>query len=162
MLPKAAVDESFHFYGKVLQGTPEQSARWKRAVAATNVALGEAVGKLYVERYFPPQAKAQVNAIVDALLKAFSRAHRHARLDGAGDQGRGQGKLATLKVGVGYPDHWLDYSGLRVVPGDAFGNADRAERFELARNLAKLGRPVDRGRMGDDAADGQRRQPAGA
>ncbi len=144
VLPKAAVDESFHFYGTVLQGTPELSARWKRAVTSTNLALGDAVGKLYVERYFPPQVKAQVTALVDALLKAFSERIDHLEWMAPATKAQAHAKLAALKVGVGYPDHWVDYSGLRVVRGDAYGNADRAERFELARNLAKLGRPVDR------------------
>ncbi len=144
VLPQAAVTESFHFYGTVLQGTPQLSVRWKRAVNATDAALGDAIGKLYVERYFPPEAKAQITVLVDALLKAFSLRIDH--LDWMSPETRAQAhaKLAALKVGVGYPDHWVDYSNLRVVRGDAYGNADRAERFELARNLGKLGKPVDR------------------
>ncbi len=144
VLPKGAVAEDFHFYGTVLQGTPQLSVRWKRAVNSTNAALGDAVGKLYVAKYFPPEAKAQITALVDALLKAFSQRIDH--LDWMSPQTREQAhaKLAALKVGVGYPDHWIDYSSLRIVRGDAYGNADRAERFELARNLAKLGKPVDR------------------
>jgi putative endopeptidase len=144
VLPKAAVAESFHFYGTVLQGTPELSVRWKRAVASTNLALGDAVGKLYVQRYFPPEAKAQITALVDALLKAFSQRIDHLEWMSPETRAQAQAKLAALKVGVGYPDHWIDYSNLRVVRGDAYGNADRAEHFQLARNLAKLGKPVDR------------------
>ena len=143
-LPKALVDEDFHFYGTVLQGTPQLSLRWKRGVNATSAALGDAVGKLYVARYFPPEAKAQVTALVEGLFKAFSQ-----RIDGLSwmtpeTRAQAHAKLAALKVGVGYPDHWIDYSALRIVRGDAYGNADRSERFELARNLAKLGKPVDR------------------
>jgi len=143
-LPKALVDEDFRFYGTALEGTPELSARWKRAVGATNGALGDAVGKLYVARYFPPEAKAQATALVDALFKAF--AQRLDRLEWMSPATRAQAhaKLAALKVGVGYPDHWIDYSALHIVRGDAYGNADRSERFDLARNLAKLGKPVDR------------------
>jgi putative endopeptidase len=144
VLPKAAVAESFNFYGTVLQGTPQLSVRWKRAVTSTNVALGDAVGKLYVERYFPPEAKAQITALVDALLKAFSQRIDHLEWMSAETRAQAHAKLAALKVGVGYPDHWIDYSSLRIVRGDAYGNADRAERFELARDLAKLGKPVDR------------------
>ena len=144
VLPKGAVDENFHFYGTVLQGTPELSARWKRAVTSTNLALGDAVGKLYVARYFPPEAKAQVTALVDALLKAFSQRIDQLAWMSAETKAQAHAKLAALKVGVGYPDHWIDYSDLRVVRGDAYGNADRSEHFELARNLAKLGKPVDR------------------
>ena len=144
VLPQAAVAENFHFYGTVLQGTPQLSVRWKRAVNSTNLALGDAIGKLYVARYFPPEAKAQITALVDALLKAFSL--RIDQLTWMSPETRAQAhaKLAALKVGVGYPDHWVDYSNLRIVRGDAYGNADRAEHFELARNLAKLGKPVDR------------------
>ncbi len=143
-LPRAMVNERFRFYGTVLQGTPQLALRWKRGIDATNGALGEAVGRLYVAKYFPPEAKAQITALVDALLKAF--AQRIDRLEWMAPETRAQAhaKLSALKVGVGYPDHWRDYSALRIVRGDAYGNADRAERFELARNLAKLDKPVDR------------------
>jgi putative endopeptidase len=144
VLPQAAVAENFHFYGTVLQGTPQLSVRWKRAVNSTNAAMGDAVGKLYVERYFPPEAKAQITALVDALLKAFSLRIDHLAWMSPETKAQAHAKLAALRVGVGYPDHWVNYSGLRIVRGDAYGNADRAERFELARNLAKLGKPVDR------------------
>jgi putative endopeptidase len=144
LLPKAFVEEHFAFHGRVLLGTPQQLPRWKLAVAATNEALGEAVGKLYVQRYFPPAEKARAEAMVRNLLTAFA-----ARLDrltwmAPATRAKAKEKLATLKVGVGYPDKWRDYSGLLVVPGDAFGNAERAELFEYQRNLAKFGKPVDR------------------
>src|SRR6266508_454211 len=143
-LPKAFVDESFAFYSRVLTGTPRQRDRWKRGVAATNAALGEAVGKLYVRRYFPPSEKARAEEMVRNLVSAFSR-----RIDKLGwmtpeTRARAKAKLATLKVGVGYPDKWRDYSGLEVVRGDALGDAHRAELFEYRRNLSKLGKPIDR------------------
>src|SRR5579862_95393 len=143
-LPRAMVDEDFHFYGTILEGTPQLSVRWKRGVSVTDAALGDAIGKLYVAKYFPPEAKAQITALVDTLLKAF--ALRIDRLTWMSPETRAQAKakLAALKVGVGYPEHWIDYTGLRVVRDDAYGNAERAERFDLARNLAKLGKPVDR------------------
>ena len=143
-LPQALVAEDFHFYGTVLQGTPQLSVRWKRGVNATNAALGDAIGKLYVAKYFPPEAKAQITALVDVLLKAFALRIDQLAWMAPATRAQAHAKLAALKVGVGYPDHWVDYSTLRVVRGDAYGNADRAERFELARNLAKLGKPVDR------------------
>jgi len=129
----------------VLSGTPQQRARWKRAVEETNDALGEAVGKLYVARYFPPEEKARAEAMVHNLVAAF--AVRIDRLEWMAPETRAKAKakLATLKIGVGYPDHWRDYSGLEVVRGDAFGNGRRAELFEYHRNLDKLGQPVDRG-----------------
>ena len=144
-LPRAFVDEHFAFHGRVLSGTPQLRPRWKRAVQETNDALGEAVGKLYVARYFPPAEKARAEAMVQKLLAAF--ATRIDRLDWMAPEtrARAKAKLATLKVGVGYPDRWRDYSALEVVRGDALGNARRAQLFEYHRNLGKLGRPVDRG-----------------
>ncbi len=145
VLPKAFVNESFAFYGSVLSGTPQLPDRWKSAVEATNGALGDAVGRLYAARYFPPQSKAAVEALVRNLMTAFVA--RIDRLDwmAPATRANAKAKVAALKVGIGYPDRWLDYSALRVVRGDAFGNAERAQAFELKRNLAKLGRPVDRG-----------------
>ena len=144
-LPKAFADEQFAFYGKVLSGTPKQSDRWKRAVAVTDAALGEAVGKLYVAKYFPPPEKARAEAMVKNEIAAFAR--RVDRLDWMSPEtkAKAKAKLAILKVYVGYPDRWRDYSGLEVVAGDALGNARRASLFEYHRNLAKLGQPVDRG-----------------
>ena len=143
-LPKAFVKEGFGFYGKVLSGTPQLRDRWKRGVDATNRALGEAVGKLYVAQYFPPAEKARAQAMVANILAAFSRRIDQLAWMAPETRQEAKAKLATLKVGVGYPDTWRDYSGLRILPGDAFGNAERAELFELKRNLDKLGHPVDR------------------
>jgi putative endopeptidase len=143
-LPKAVVAERFAFQGTTINGTLQQKARWKRAIDATNDALGDAVGKLYAERYFSAAAKHRVEEMVEQLREAFSRAID--RLDWMAPQTKAsaKAKLATLKVGVGYPDHWRDYGALQVVPGDAFGNAERAAIFEYRHQLAKLGRPVDR------------------
>jgi putative endopeptidase len=144
VLPKAFVDERFAFYGKVLSGTPQQQERWKRAVNATNGSLGEAVGKLYVQRFFPPAAKAQLREMVANIAAAFDR-----RLDGLTwmapkTKASAKAKLAALKIGIGYPDSWRDYSRLDVVRGDALGNAERAELFDYQYNLDKLARPPDR------------------
>src|SRR3981081_3184622 len=113
-------------------------------MADTNNALGEAVGKLHVQHYLSPAEKARAEAMVRNLLAAF--AVRIERRGGMAPETRvkAKAKLATLKVGVGYPDKWRDYSELKVIRGDAFGNAQRAELFEYQRNLAKLGAPVDR------------------
>jgi putative endopeptidase len=145
VLPKAFGDERFAFYGTTLSGTPQQQPRWKRAVNTTSNSLGEAVGKLYVAKYFPPEAKAKVQAMVGDLIAAFRV--RIEKLDWMAPATKAEAlrKLSTLKVGVGYPDHWIDYSAMKVVPGDALGNAQRAEMFEYRRNLAKFGKPVDRG-----------------
>ena len=143
-LPKAFVEEHFDFHGRVLSGTPQLRERWKRAIDATDSALGDAVGKLYVERYFPPAEKARAEEMVRNLVAAFGA--RIDRLEWMAPETRAKAKakLATLRVGVGYPDKWRDYSGLVVERGDAYGNAERASLFEYRRNLAKLGRPVDR------------------
>jgi predicted metalloendopeptidase len=143
-LGKAFVDEQFAFYGKELQGTPQLQERWKRAVADTDQALGFAVGKLYVARYFPPSSKASVEQMVHNLLSAFGTGIDALDWMAPQTKTEAKAKLAALKVGIGYPDQWRDYSALKVVPGDAFGNAERAEQFELQRNLHKLGKPVDR------------------
>jgi putative endopeptidase len=143
-LPKRFVDENFAFHGRVLLGTPQLRPRWKRAVSAADFALGDAVGKLYVQRYFSPAEKARAEAMVQNLLAAF--AARIDRLEWMAPQTKAiaKEKLAALKIGVGYPDHWRSYAGLKVVRGDALGNLERAELFEYRRNLAKLRLPVDR------------------
>jgi endothelin-converting enzyme/putative endopeptidase len=143
-LSKAFADQRFAFYGKALSGTPEQSLRWKRALGATNGALGEAVGHMYVDRYFPADHKARVREMAANIIAAFSK--RIDQLDWMAPATRAQAhaKLKTLYVGVGYPDKWQSWDGLKVVPGDAFGNAVRAEEFRTARQFAKLHQKVDR------------------
>ena len=144
VMPAAFQEERFAFHGTVLTGTPKQRDRWKRAVDATGAALGEAVGQMYVRAYFPPADKARIEAMVQNLIVAFGR--RIDRLDwmAPATKAKAKAKLATLAVHVGYPDRFRDYSGLAIVRGDAYGNAERAELFEYRRNLAKLGQPVDR------------------
>jgi putative endopeptidase len=144
-LPRPFVDEQFAFHGKALSGTPKLRDRWKRGVDVADAALGEAIGRLYVERYFPPAEKARAEEMVRNEVAAFGR-----RIDGLDwmapeTKARAKAKLAALKVGVGYPDKWRDYSALEVVRGDALGNAQRASLFEYHRNLKKLGQRVDRG-----------------
>jgi putative endopeptidase len=142
-LPKAFVDERFAFYGRALSGAPQLAERWKRATAATSAALGDAVGQLYVKRYFPPQAKAQIQEMVKNIIAAFRV--RIDKLDWMAPQtkARAKEKLSTLYVGVGYPETWIDYSGLEVVRGDLLENIERSSLFEYRRNLAKLTQPVD-------------------
>ncbi len=144
LLPKAFVAERFEFYGKTLSGMPQMRERWKRAVASTNDALGDAVGRMYVERYFPPDAKTRAQAMVADLKAAFAR--RIDALDWMSPQTkrRAKEKLASLVVGVGYPDRWRDYSGLEIVADDALRNAMRAEEDDYRWQTAKLHGPVDR------------------
>ena len=144
LLPTAFGSEAFAFFGPVLSGTQKQRDRWKRGVSATNEALGFAVGKLYTERFFPAAEKKRAQTMVANLMAAFAK--RIDRLDwmAPSTKKEAKAKLAVLKVGVGFPDAWPDYSGLEVVKGDAYGNAQRAELFQLRQNLAKLDKPVNR------------------
>jgi putative endopeptidase len=142
-LPKAFVDERFNFYSKALSGIPEQRPRWQRGMDFTSAALGEVVGKLYVERYFPAATRAKVQAMVADLVKAFAKRIDALAWMSPETKARAKEKLGTLKVGVGYPDRWQDYSALEIVKGDALGNADRAQLFEYHRQLAKLTQQVD-------------------
>ena len=145
VLPKAYYAEVFDFYAKTLQGTPQMRDRWKRAISATNGGLGEAVGQLYVERYFPPEAKAKIQGLVDAEIAAYHTRIENISWMSPATKEKALAKLTTLKVGVGYPDAWIDYSGQEVVRGDAVGNQRRAELYNYKLNLAKLGKAPNRG-----------------
>ena len=144
-LPKALDDLHFGFYGKIMQGTPQQRERWKRAVASINADLGDAVGKIYVEKYFPASSKAQVQEIVKNLVSAFDRRIDSLTWMAPATKAQAKEKLKTLRVGVGYPENWRDYNGLTISQDDPAGNAWRAKEWEYRHQLAKLGRPVDRG-----------------
>jgi len=144
LLPKAFADQRFEFNGKALSGTPQQSARWKRALGATNAAMDEAVGKVYVAKYFPAENKARVQAMVGNIIDAFSRRIDKLEWMAPATRAQAQAKVKSLYVGIGYPEHWKSYDGLRVVAGDAFGNAIRAEDYHYRQELAKLKRKPDR------------------
>ena len=145
LLPKAYVDMAFQFHEHVLSGTPQQQPRWKRALAALDADLGDAVGKQYVARYFPASSKQQVQQMVDNLKLAFDERIAALAWMSPATKARAHEKIATLQVGVGYPEHWTDYSGLDIRPDDALGNHLRAEEHDYHRQLARLGAPVDRG-----------------
>jgi putative endopeptidase len=145
LLPSAFVNERFAFYGRVLSGTPQLRDRWKRAVESTDGALGDAVGRLYVRRYFPPEAKARLQATVKTIVAAFERRIDALTWMTPTTKAGAKAKLSTLIVGIGYPDSWRDYSKLQIVRGDLLMNAWRAETFDYESQRAKLGRPVDRG-----------------
>jgi len=144
-LSKAFVDERFAFTGGVLRGVPQNQLRWKRGVALLDGSLGEALGKLYVAKYFPPQNKARMQLLVQNLLEAYRRDIDTLDWMSAETKVGAQAKLAKLLPKIGYPDHWRDYSALKVSRDDLRGNVVRAIEFEYRRNLAKLGKPVDRG-----------------
>ncbi len=143
LLPKAYADLGFDFHGRTLQGTPEQQPRWKRAVGATSNDLGDAVGQLYVKHYFPASSKAEVEQLVKNLLAAFDERIDTLNWMTAETRQKAKAKLATVRVGVGYPDTWRDYGTLEIRADDALGNHLRAEKFEYEHQRAKLGQPVD-------------------
>jgi putative endopeptidase len=143
--PKAFVAENFAFEDKTLAGTPEAPAVWKQAAQATDRALGQAVGTIYLREYFPPASRAKVEAMVASIKAAMGRRIQALTWMTPQTKGRALKKLAAVRVEVGSQTPPRDYSGLEVVRGQAFGNVLRAANFDYARNLKKLGRPVDRG-----------------
>jgi predicted metalloendopeptidase len=143
VLPKAAAAEHSAFYGTILSGMPQTPDRSQDAIAATNAALGQAVGQLYTQRYFPPEAKARAQEMVRDLIAAYRERIPNLTWMSQQTKEKALAKLAALRIGVGYPDRWIDYSTLEVIRGDAFGNMRRAEAFNRLHNLAKLKHPAD-------------------
>lgn len=144
VLPAAFDNERFDFYGKVLSGQPQQRDRWKRAVQATNGALGEAVGQLYVKQYFPASAKAQMLELVENLRRAYAQRIEAAAWMTPATRQQALKKLAAFRPKIAYPDKWRDYSDLQVRPADALGNQTRTALFEWQRQLKRLHKPTDR------------------
>jgi putative endopeptidase len=143
-LSKAFVDERFAFAGTVLSGIPENRPRWKRGLALLDASLGEALGKLYVEKYFPPPSKARMQALVRNLLEAYARDIDTLDWMSAQTKNGARAKLQKLVTKIGYPDKWRDYGALRIARDDLYGNVIRATMFEYQRDLDKLGKPIDR------------------
>ncbi len=144
-LPKVFDDENFDFYGRKLTGTPEQEARWKRCVNATDASLGEALGQLYVQQYFTPDMKAKTLQMVHDIEGAMEK-----DLDGLDwmspeTKVKAKEKLHAVADKIGYPDKWRDYSKLNITRGDALGNSMRTRAFLTDFNLNKIGKPIDRG-----------------
>ena len=144
VLPRAIDDANFDFYGRQLSGAQRQRERWQRAIQATNGALGEAVGELYVARHFPPETKAQALELVENMRIAYGQRIDQSPWMSAETKVLAREKLATFRPKIGYPDRWKDYSGYEVREGDAFGNAHRYAMWDWANDLARLGRPSDR------------------
>jgi predicted metalloendopeptidase len=143
VLPKAVAAEHFAFYGTILSGAQQMPDRSKEAIAATNGALGQAVGQLYTQRYFQPEAKVKAQAMVNDLITAYRGRISNLTWMSPLTKQKALAKLAALQVIVGYPDVWIDYSSLDVARGDAVGNMRRAVAFNRLGNLAKLKQPVD-------------------
>jgi len=142
------VKEHFDFYGKILSGQQELKPRWKRVLTATSKGMGEAIGQLYVEKYFPPESKNRMIILVENLRKAF--AGRIKNLEWMSDETKKQAlaKLDAITVKIGYPDKWKDYSKLKVTPDNYLRNVRNANKLEFNRNLAKIGKPVDKTEWG--------------
>jgi predicted metalloendopeptidase len=142
------VNENFNFFGSTLTGAKQLKPRWKRVVTSTDGALGEALGKLYVADYFPPESKARMTELVKNIQEAMSDSIKSRDwMDDATKQ-EALKKLAAFTVKIGYPDKWRDYSTLKIDKGPYVLNATRAEMFEVDRQLKKVGKPVDRSEWG--------------
>jgi predicted metalloendopeptidase len=147
-LNRAFADARFAFRGRVLQGLEEEGARWKRGVAVTEGALGEVLGRLYVERNFKPESRARMQQLVGNLLSAFRKGIDELEWMSPETKAEAQQKLAKFTVKIGYPDKWRDYSALVVKAGDLVGNEMRASEFSYQRMVGRLGQPVDRSEWG--------------
>jgi putative endopeptidase len=148
VLPDSVSDTVFAFYGTTLQGTPKREPRWKRGVALTEGTLGDEVGKAYAAKYFPPETKASMDVLVKNV-----RADMGRRIDGLAwmqpeTKTKARAKLANFTTKIGYPDRWKDYSKLKIVRGDLFGNDMRANQWGFDDNISKLGSPIRRWEWG--------------
>lgn len=144
VLPRAFGEEAFAFFGKTLNGQPQQRSREKRAIDALNGAMGEAVGRLYVARHFPPDSKAKMLVLVENMRVAYGLRIRALAWMSPDTKSKALEKLALFRPKIGYPDRWRDYSKLDIVKGDAFGNAQRVNEFERRRRLVRLGKKTGR------------------
>ena len=144
LLPKSYADLNFGFYGKQLQGTSQQRDRWKRGIGATDGALGDAIGRLYVKQYFPATSKAKVEEMVKNILATFREGVDKLEWMTPETKKTAKAKAETMLIGVGYPDSWRDYSSLDIKRDDPLCNALRAEEAEYRHQIAKLGKTPDK------------------
>lgn len=144
-LSEPFVDEYFAFYGKVLSGQKELKPLWRRAIAATEGALRDAVGKMFVERYFGEDAKVRMDELADNVIAAYASRIENLPWMGIETKKRALQKLAAIQRKIGFPGVWLEYAELSVSDDDYFGNALRANQHEFERERRKLNAPVDRG-----------------
>jgi len=148
LLPRAFVDENFGFFSHALRGVPELAPRWKRCVRLTDQQLGEALGQEFVRRAFSPELKARTLTMTRQIEDAMGEDIRSLDWMSAATKAKALEKLHAVVNKIGYPDKWRDYSSVAIRRDDFFGNAERAERFESKRQLAKIGKPLDRGEWG--------------
>jgi len=137
-------NENFSFFGKTLSGTPELRERWKRAVSMIEGSLGEAVGKVYVQKYFPAEAKARMENLVANLIEAYRVSINELEWMSPDTKVKALEKLGKFRPKIGYPDKWRDYSALQTTPDDLYGNVGRVVKFQRDHELSKIGKPVDR------------------
>jgi putative endopeptidase len=138
------VQENFAFFGKTLSGTPELRERWKRAVSMIEGSLGEAVGKVYVQKYFPAEAKTRMEQLVANLIEAYRVSINDLEWMSPQTKVKALEKLGKFRPKIGYPDKWRDYSALETTPDDLYGNVGRVIKFQRDHELSKIGKPVDR------------------
>ena len=138
------VNQNFDFYAKTLSGTPEIRVSWKRAISFVEGALGEAIGRIYVERHFPEAAKVAMLELVDNLIEAYRISINELPWMSPETKAKAQDKLAKFTPKIGYPDKWRDYSALTITRDDLFGNIGRITKFARDIELAKIGKPVDK------------------
>ena len=144
-LPESFDQETWNFYAHTLNGAEKQQERWKRCTTRVDRELGEALGQVYVARYFPPAEKQQALEMTLAIERTMDKDIDALDWMSAETKVKAKEKLHTVMNKIGYPDKWRDYSTLKIVRGDALGNQMRAHEFEVARDLAKIGKPVDKG-----------------
>ena len=147
-LPESFDHENWDFYAHILRGAQEQQARWKRCTSRVDNELGEALGQVYVKRFFPPEEKQRALAMTVSIETAMDKDIDDLDWMSPATKVRAKEKLHGVMNKVGYPDKWRDYSTLTIVRGDSLGNSIRADEFEHARDLAKIGKPVDKGEWG--------------
>jgi predicted metalloendopeptidase len=147
-MSKDFVETNFEFYGKQLGGATEMRPRWKRGVSATEEALGESIGKVYVEQHFPAANKARMEELVKNLLVAYKDSINKLPWMSAKTKQEAQTKLAKFTPKIGYPNKWRDYSALNIDRNDLVGNVNRATEFAVQKQLDKLGKPIDRDEWG--------------
>ena len=147
-LGKEFVDARFAFVGATLSGTTDNLPRWKRGIGLVEGSVGESLGKLYVDAYFPPESKGRMEKLVANLLATYRESIDAIDWMSPATKKEAQAKLATFASKIGYPKRWLDYSAIEMRPGDLVGNVTRARAFEFKRGLDKLGKPIDRDEWG--------------
>ena len=143
-LSEPFVDASFDFYGKTLTGQPEQQPQWKRALAAVNSAMGEALGELYVAKYFPPEAKQRAEELVHNIRQALKQRIENLDWMSAETKQKALEKWAKFLPKIGYPEKWRDWSGLSITPDNYYANLQAAAKFNYDYDIAKIGKPTDR------------------